>query len=197
MTSRSQRAISQAAEFSQPPSSILYVAHAILQDTAAYFLPYCQAGVETACYWFGIETESCQVVTTLAIPRLYQTAVNYRVDTASSRLLAGAMNAQGLVNLAQVHTHPPHCRVSHSPYDDQYSYSTREGALSLVWPDYGCTAGQNLNGVGVHERREGHWMRLSEEQVAQRIHLVDSIADYRWEIVSGRTEEQHDSTPDF
>jgi hypothetical protein len=197
MTSKGQKAISQAADFSQPPSSILYVARAILQDTAAYFLPYCQAGVETACYWFGVETESCQVVTTLAIPRLYQTAVNYRVDTTSSRLLAGAMSAQGLVNLAQVHTHPPHCPVSHSLYDDQYSYSTREGALSLVWPDYGCTAGQNLNGVGVHERREGHWMRLSDEQVAQRIHPVDSIADYRWEIVSGRTEEQHDSTSDF
>ena len=107
------------------------------------------------------------------------------------------MGAQGLVNLAQVHTHPPQCSVSHSPYDDQHSYSTREGALSLVWPDYGCTAGLNLKGVGVHERRGGRWIRLNEEQVVQRIHLVDSIADYRWEIVSERTEEQHDNVSDF
>src|SRR5258708_34696082 len=109
MTSRIQRAISQAAEFSQPPSSILYVAHAILQDTAAYFLPYCQAGVETARYWFVVETESCQVVTTLAIPRLYQTADNHHVDTASSSLLAAAMSSHALGNLAQLDTHAPHC----------------------------------------------------------------------------------------
>jgi hypothetical protein len=107
------------------------------------------------------------------------------------------MSARGLVNLAQVHTHPPHCGVSHSPYDDQHSYSTREGALSLVWPDYGCASGQNLNGVGVHERRRGRWIRLSEEHLAERIHRVDSIADYRWEIVSGECEEQHESTSDF
>jgi hypothetical protein len=197
MTLKRKKQLSQAAEVTQPPLHILYVPRTLLRDTATYFLPYCQARVETACYWFGIETDTCQVATTLVLPRLYQTAGNYYIDTTSSRRLASEMVTLGLVNLAQVHTHPPRCSVRHSHYNDQHAYSTREGSLSLIWPNYGCSASQSLAGIGVHERRGGRWMQLTEAQISDRIHLVESVADYRWEIVSGGIEEQHDNRYDF
>jgi hypothetical protein len=197
MTIKRKKETSHSAGLTQGPLPLLYIPRAILRDTTTYFLPYCRPGVETACFWFGIETGTCQVVTTLVIPRLLQTAGNYQIDTTISRRLANEMSEQGLVNLAQVHTHPFGCSVSHSFYDDQQAYSTREGALSFVWPDYGCTASYNLTGVGIHERRRGHWVRLTEAQVTERICLIDSIADYRWELRSGGIEKNNDTTEDF
>ena len=41
------------------------------------------------------------------------------------------------------------------------------------------------------------WMLLTEPQISDRIHLLESMADYRWEIVSGGIEEQHDTRYDF
>ena len=193
MNSKRNRKHSGKDTINQSPTNVLYVPHTILRDTSAYFLPYSQSCVETACYWFGIETNEHQVVTTLVLPHLFQTQGNYRVDNISSQRLANELSIQGLVNLAQVHTHPTGCQVTHSRYDDQHAYSTREGALSFVWPNYGHMAGLHLIGVGVHERREGRWVRLDEGQVTKRIRLVDSVADYRWQIDSGGIEENDDT----
>ena len=112
----------------------LYVPRAILADTHQHFVPYRKARVETACFWFGVEAGDDGVVTTLALPRLLQTAGNYRIVRGSLRRLSKEMRSQGLTNLAQVHTHPKRW-VGHSPYDDEHAYSSREGSLSLVWPD--------------------------------------------------------------
>lgn len=169
---------------------LLYVPQILVRETAAYFLPYCKARVETACFWFGIETSSCQIVTTLVLPQFtLQTGGNYLVESESSRQIAYDMSEQGLVNLAQIHTHPDNCSTHHSYYDDQHAYSTREHALSLVWPNYGCTANFTLRDVGVHERLKEQWVFLSDLQVAQRIRVVESTADYRWNIPSGEGNE--------
>jgi hypothetical protein len=197
MTLKQNKEVTCAAGLTQPPLPILHVPHTILQDTFTYFLPYGQASVETACYWFGIEIDTNQIVTTLVIPRLYQTKGNYRIDTVSSRRLANEMSEQGLVNLAQVHTHPPGCSVEHSLYDDQHAYSTREYALSFVWPSYGRSASYDLRSVGVHERREGRWILLTRSQVTERVRLLNSVVDYRWEIEHGNIEENNDKGKHF
>lgn len=171
------------------PAAVLYLPQALLQDTHAHFLPYWRAGVETACYWFGMEVEQVQIATTLALPRLFQTSGSYQVDSASMRLIAQEMRDQGLVNLAQIHTHPPGCSVWHSRYDDQHAYSTREGALSLIWSGYGLGVSHTLAGIGVHERRNGRWVHLSEEEIAKRMRLVDSLVDHRWELLPGKSAE--------
>ena len=169
---------------------MLIVSRAALWRTHEYFLPYWQARVETACFWFGVDAGTAQVVTTVAVPKLYQTRGNYSVDMASLRRLAAAMREQGLTNLAQVHTHPSEW-VSHSPYDDEHAYSTREGALSIVWADYGLSLRYDLSGVGIHERRGGVWVTLDERETKERIRLVDDFADFRWRIEGGgiRNEE--------
>ena len=162
----------------------LVVPRAALRRTHDYFLPYWRAGVETACFWFGVGDGGVQAVTTVAAPKLYQTGGNYSVDMPSLRRLAAAMRGQGLTNLAQVHTHPS-AWVDHSPYDDERAYSTRDGALSLVWADYGSGLSYDLSGVGVHERRGGVWVRLEEREAGERVRLVDDFADFRWRIEGG------------
>jgi hypothetical protein len=168
----------------------LLVSRAVLRRTHEYFLPYWSAGVETACFWFGVDAGRFQVVTTVAAPKLYQTGGNYSVEMTSLRRLAAEMRANGLTNLAQLHTHPSDW-VDHSPYDDERAYSTREGALSLVWADYGMRLGHDLSGIGVHERRGADWVRLSDAETESRIRLMDDFADFRWEIEGGgiRNEE--------
>jgi len=167
-----------------PAPALLYVPRTILRDTHDAFLPYWRAGVETAAYWFGVATGHLAVATTVVLPRLDQSAGHYQVDVASLRRLVANMRVQGLTNLAQVHTHPS-AWVGHSAYDDAHAYSTRVGALSLVWPHYGRAYAYDLCGVGVHERRDGQWVHLSAADVANRIRLIDSVADQRWDIVCG------------
>lgn len=162
----------------------LLVSRAVLRRTHEYFLPYWSAGVETACFWFGVDAGRLQVVTTVAVPKLHQTGGNYSVEMTSLRRLATEMRTNSLTNLAQLHTHPSDW-VDHSSYDDERAYSTREGALSLVWADYGSRLGHDLSGIGVHERRGADWVRLSEAEAEGRIRLVDDLADFRWEIKGG------------
>jgi hypothetical protein len=128
--------VASASEVSQR----LYLSQAVLRRTHEILLPYWREGVETACFWFGVDAGQLQVVTTVALPKLYQTSGNYSVEMTSLRRIAAQMRLSGLTNLAQVHTHPTDW-VNHSPYDDEHSYSTRDGALSLVWAFYGAMLG--------------------------------------------------------
>lgn len=182
-----QRKIEEPVIAASPSTRVLILPRAALNETHAFFLPYWRAGVETACFWFGVEAGDRQVVTTVAMPRLHQSQGHYRVERDSLRRLAETMRAQGLINLAQVHTHPG-LWVGHSPYDDDNAYSTRTGALSFVWPEYGRSLLHTLAGIGVHERYEGAWRQLDQESIERRVHLVDSRADVRWEILTEKGE---------
>lgn len=173
--------ISRAVE--EPPNR-LFVSRGILRSTHEFFLPYWAAGVETACFWFGVNVGRDQVATTLALPKLYQTAGGYRVDSVSMRRLSSLMSEQGLENLAQVHTHPSNW-IGHSSFDDEHAYSTRKGSLSLVWPNYGLSFNHDLTGVGVHEYRRNDWVELPVSEIRERIRIIDSVADCRWQIQGG------------
>jgi hypothetical protein len=170
-------------------AKVLVISRAIMRRTHEYFTPYREAGVETACFWFGVDAGDAQVATTVAAPKLFQTFGNYMVEMGSMRRLSAAMRAHGLTNLAQVHTHPSDW-VDHSTWDDERAYSTREGAVSIVWPDYGLGLAHDLRGLGVHERRGGEWVRLDARDAAARVRLVDDFADHRWQIEHGRIRDE-------
>jgi hypothetical protein len=163
----------------------LIVSRSVLRQTHEYFYPYFEAGVETACFWFGVEEARVQIVTTIAVPALFQTAGNYRVDPDSWRRVVARMRRFGLITLAQVHTHPFDYGVKHSFIDDERSYSTAAGSLSIVWPDYGSGFDYRLASLGVHEVRDGVWELLTSAEREQRIKIVDDFADFRWAIRSG------------
>lgn len=170
-------------------SKLLVISGSVLRRTHEYFYPYFEANVETACFWFGIEAESVQVVTTIAAPSLFQTAGNYQVDPASWRRLIKRMRSLGLDIIAQVHTHPVDFGVKHSWIDDERGYSTTNGSLSIVWPDYGRQFDYQLDSLGVHEIRDGDWTLLSEAERHRRMRVVDDFADFRWVINNGGIHE--------
>lgn len=169
--------------------SILVVPTAVVATTHALLRPSWRAGVEGAALWAGVETPGGGVVTTVVTPALEQSAGNYRMRPGSLRRMSRHLSRDGLTVLAQVHTHPS-AWVGHSRYDDAHAYSQRDGALSLVWPHYGVLLSHDLRGVGVHERRGGRWVQLDNAGAAARVRLVDSHADFRWEIERGDLDEQ-------
>jgi hypothetical protein len=57
--------------------------------------------------------------------------------------------------------------------------------LSLVWPNYGLALGHDLTGIGIHEHRAGAWRELNQREARDRLLVVDSVADCRWQIEGG------------
>jgi len=157
----------------------------VVTATHVAFLPYWQAGVETAAFWAGPDSEERGVITTLVQPSLHQTPGNYHVPPAARMQMARRLGAQGLVVYAQVHTHP-RAWVGHSAYDDAHAYSTADGSLSLVWPEYGRACPHDLEGIGLHVRLGGRWTELvSQEERDAHLHLVDDHLDLRFSIQAG------------
>lgn len=167
-----------------PTSRVLYLPRTVISATHEYFLPYWQARVEVAAFWAGLELGETQVVTTVSAPGQLQTPGNYQITRESLRRIAKSLSVQGLRVLSQVHTHPSDW-VGHSFYDDEHAYSTSDGSLSLVWPNYGNPNLHSLGGVGIYERQEGKWVQLSSWAAAKRVKVVDSFVDARWQIVGG------------
>lgn len=166
-------------------AAVLVVPRFLLHATYEAFIPYSQARVEAACFWFGLRgADGLSAATTLVLPRLYQTPGSYSVVPGTLGDIARSLRAQGLTNLAQVHTHPD-ASVEHSTFDDAHAYSTQDGALSIVWPHYGRALDVAMLHLGIHERRNSAWERLSPEDAAQRIRVVETVADFRWAIESG------------
>ncbi|MFL5758977.1 MAG: hypothetical protein ACJ789_04520 [Thermomicrobiales bacterium] len=186
MTTRDRPPVPSNSPSTASPVRRVILPRSVICDTHQFFQPYRRAKVEAVCFWFGVTCQGLQVVTTVAAPQLRQSRGYYQVIPESLHRLAADMRRQGLTNLAQVHTHPS-SGVDHSYYDDENAYSTREGALSFVWPHYGAGLDYELAGIGVHERRGGRWERLDHPQVAQRIQIIDGFADFRWEMA---TEEE-------
>lgn len=167
------------------PSGRIILPRSVLVTTFRAFLPYWQAGVETAAFWAGPDLGDQAVITTLVQPALYQTAGNYQVPSEARLRMARQLGTQRLVIHAQVHTHPTDW-VGHSRYDDAHAYSTAEGSLSVVWPAYGQTCAHDLSGAGLHVRRQGLWKQLlSEDERSSVLQIVDDHIDLRFTIQAG------------
>jgi proteasome lid subunit RPN8/RPN11 len=116
-------------------------------------------------------------VTTLTLPEALTSAGHYEVDAAQMSRAGRHLRRFGLVRLAQVHSHPAGW-TDHSPEDDEAAFSQRDGAISIVVPDYaGCAPG--LADCGVHERGPQEWRRLSPTELAARVLIVPSTIDLR------------------
>lgn len=161
------------------------VPRSLVTATFVAFVPYWRAQVETAVFWAGPDGEDHAVATTLVQPALLQTRGNYRVPADARAHMARALGEQGLVIHAQVHTHPE-TWVGHSPYDDAHAYSTAEGSLSIVWPQYGRSHAHDLAGTGLHLRRQGRWVELrSPQERAVHLQVVDDHLDLRFVVRPG------------
>ncbi|GGR30314.1 hypothetical protein GCM10008957_46390 [Deinococcus ruber] len=193
---RKRRSAPQETELPRTKAAVLaaggplFVPRNLLQETFEAFVPYWRAGVETAAFWAGPDSEHLRTLTTLVLPTLFQTPGNYQVQPGSQQRLAHELREQGLIVHAQVHTHPSRW-VGHSPTDDAQAYTTAEGGLSLVWPEYGRPMEQDLAAVGFHVRRGGRWVPLKDSAEREaHLRVVDSVIDLRWSIAAGRIHDK-------
>jgi hypothetical protein len=133
------------------------------------------------------DTAAVQVVSTVVAPAQRIGPGRFEIPHNAVRQMSTRLRELSLVNVAQLHTHPGDC-VGHSGRDDECAYSRRDGALSIVWPEYGCAL-PPLERWGVHECRGGRWMHLVLNDVRKRILIVPSLIDLRGGDGCGTLEE--------
>jgi proteasome lid subunit RPN8/RPN11 len=89
------------------------------------------------------------------------------LNEQSKYILYDTLRQRGLCLVALIHTHPAEW-VDLSAIDEQNQISSRIGFWSLVVPHYGRKP-WNLKMMGVHERAETGWHRLSAKEIQRRI----------------------------
>lgn len=168
-----------AANYS-PSGTVLLVPKQVLQLMWQGLACYHNAEVEGCCFWYGPKTDLKEMpITHLVFPKQVNNRRNFMVTSDAIAEMSTATRPLGMVNRAQVHTHPGRW-VGHSPYDDDNAISRK--ALSIVLPRYGATIAKWPKGIGVHEFGNEVWQFLSPRQASRRIRLVEakiSLIDLR------------------
>lgn len=140
-------------------------------------LEHAPRDVERVAYLDGVRLGDVATVTTVTIPNATLRRGNYHVGAGAIAESGHALRRNGLVRLAQVHTHPTEW-VDHSPTDDEMAYSQRAGSISIVLP-YHAHRRPDPGSGGVHVRDRSGWRRLSPEDAGVLVRLVPSVLDFR------------------
>lgn len=134
--------------------------------------------VERVSYLDGVRTPSGDgVVTTVTVPHADQSAGHFTVAAEEMSRAGAHLRTNGLVRLAQVHTHPG-SDVRHSKTDDSRAYSQRNGAVSIVLPWHATGDPRPTDGA-VHVRDGDGWRRLDPQEASSFINLVPAVVDTR------------------
>lgn len=131
-----------------------------------------------------------QIVTTVIVPEQRNGRYRFDVLHEATRRMGALLESRRLVNLAQLHTHPG-SNVEHSGWDDERAYSSRAGALSIVWPLY-ATALPRFSAWGIHERQDKGWVLLRGKQRGERIVVLSGLEDLRIGLVELEEDEDED-----
>lgn len=109
-------------------------------------------------------------MTHVVFPKQVNNRRNFMVPAEAIAEMSAATRPLGIINRAQLHTHPGRW-VGHSQYDDDHAIS--RNALSIVIPYYGNATGAWPKGIGVHEFQNEMWHLMNTQEKARRIHLVE------------------------
>jgi len=159
---------------------VLFISTSLLVESWRALRDGAREGVESTVRWAGpacLRRGDVHVVTTVVNPIQRVSRGSFEIPHDGTRAMGEALSSHGLMNFAQLHTHPA-TWVGHSPWDNARAYSSRDHALSIVWPNYGAQL-PALGDWGVHERQAGEWRSLSPTVAAQRIHIIPDILKLR------------------
>jgi hypothetical protein len=130
-------------------------------------------GHEGFILWPGIVNgRGLAVVTTAWIPAAQTHEGFARTHTEGMVAFVQAVHEEGWALLAQVHTHPGD--AFHSPIDDRYPASGRDGFLSIVIPSFGRGFELDRPNWAVYELEGGRWRAWSAEEARARIRIMRS-----------------------
>lgn len=134
-------------------------------------------GVERVAFLDGVFDGLHGVVTTVTVPNARLARRYYDVSPDAMSEAARHMRRNGLVRVAQVHTHGGSW-LDHSPRDDARAYSQKPGAISIVLPHH-ARGRPGLDESAVHLREPDGWRRLDPGEAAALVQLVPSFVDLR------------------
>jgi hypothetical protein len=132
---------------------------------------------ERVAYFDGIRADDVAVVTTLTLPEVTESELNFTVAAENMSRAGRHLSVHELKRLAQIHDHPEEW-TGHSWFDDEMAYSQRPGSISIVVPHFaGCAPG--LGDCGVHRRERRGWRELTAQEIRSELAIVPSIVDLR------------------
>jgi hypothetical protein len=130
-------------------------------------------GHEGFVLWPGlVSQQGLAVVTTAWIPQAQTHAGFARTHGEGMIAFVQALHEEGWALLGQVHTHPG--EAFHSPIDDRYPASGRDGFLSVVIPSFGSAFDLDSPDWAVFELGRGNWRAWSTEELRSRIRIIRS-----------------------
>ncbi len=144
----------------------------IIEETQKGLLSFSKGDehYEGVVYWAGKEEKGSLIVSRVVVPRAAATPVSFRVEALENAGIIASLQKEGLLLIAQVHTHPS-LDVGNRPAEEEMGFFPYEGLLSLVVPGYGLDGLLPLTDSGVYLYHEGGFLRLSDEQVEKHFRL--------------------------
>ena len=154
-----------------PRGAILYTEKALSTDQ--------DSKTEELVYWAGVQDGDVANVTAVIIPKTDTRNLGVRTTHLANFHFVRTINRLGLIQIAQVHTHPGSW-VDHSFGDDQNAAFKVDGLLSIVVPDYGESGMIPLTTCGVHRYQNRKFIRLSDTYILKHFN-VDAELSCRME----------------
>lgn len=155
---------------------IVYITNELAQQTAALLESFAlRRPSEGVVYWFGIESESAAIVTTLIVPDANTGDGSIRTSAQANAAAVGVIVGTPLVYLGQAHSHPG-SHVVHSQIDDEETFARFDGAISVVVPWFG-KYGLHVEECGVHRHVGGRFREIRD--VNAHLRILPGLADLR------------------
>jgi proteasome lid subunit RPN8/RPN11 len=126
----------------------------------------------------GRELGSTTLLTTAIAPDCEHEIGRVMCSLAEVQRVTERSHEAGLGVLAQVHSHPG-AFSEHSRGDDHMVLMPFEGMLSVVVPHYARYGMRPLQNMGVHQHRDGRWVRVEPASVRTGIMLLPAALDLR------------------
>lgn len=156
----------------------VYITKELLERTRALLASFADdSRSEGVVYWFGFESEENAVVTTLVVPDADTSWGCIKTSPQANAQALSAIVGTPLILLGQAHSHPG-SGVRHSPTDDNETFASFDGAISVVVPHYGRD-GINLETCGIHRHTGGAFRFIEPSEISEHIKALPGEVDFR------------------
>jgi hypothetical protein len=156
----------------------VYITKELLERTGGLLASFAEDNrSEGVVYWFGFELEENAVVTTLVVPDADTFWGCIRTSPQANVQALSVIVGTPLILLGQAHSHPG-SGVRHSPTDDNETFASFDGAISVVVPHYG-REGINLEACGIHRHTGGAFRFIEPSEISEHIKVLPGEGDFR------------------
>jgi hypothetical protein len=178
-----------AAAISETVIPTVYITAILLERTRELLASFAKnSRSEGVVYWFGFELGESAVVTTLIVPDADTSFGCIRTTPRANAQALSAIVGTPLMLLGQAHSHPGK-GVRHSETDDQETFASFDGAISVVVPHFG-QEGIELETCGIHRHTDGAFQYIESSKISDHISVLPGEADFRNKAAKGKSKNK-------